>query len=59
MAVDRTVVFPSVGLLPLYPDPSLILRILRFSLVDKWTKISDNSRRIIEKNFPANKFLLV
>ena len=59
VAVDRPVVFPSVDLFPLYPDPRLIFRILRFALMDKRTKISNNSRRIVEKNFPTNKFLLV
>ena len=27
--------------------------------MNKWSKISDNSRRIIEQHFPTNKFLLM
>ena len=59
VAVDRSVVLSSVYLVPFYTDPRFIFGVSWLSLVNKWSKVSDNSCRIIEKNLSTEELLWV
>ena len=59
VTIHCTIMLSSVCLVPFNSNPGFIFWVCWFSLMNKRSKVSDDTCRIVEENFSSNKFSLM